>query len=138
MSTRFNIKRLDGNGVQNHGDSKQVGFEQLVPCVKTGVHGLNVQKRVWFKVKLQGSQEYREGDIIQDSNDDVERVYLGAKVDANIMENRVPIKRVQREARKRRQDAVSRIRNTGKRGNAGKREETPEKRPLKKWKRFFN
>ncbi|GJX24295.1 hypothetical protein Tco_0228740 [Tanacetum coccineum] len=39
MNTRLNIKKLDKNIVQKHGGSKQVGFKQLGPCVKTGVHG---------------------------------------------------------------------------------------------------
>ncbi|GJS10589.1 hypothetical protein Tco_0367385 [Tanacetum coccineum] len=39
MNTRLNIEKLDGNIVKNHGGSKQVGFKQLGPGVKTGVHG---------------------------------------------------------------------------------------------------
>ncbi|GJZ61920.1 zinc finger, CCHC-type containing protein [Tanacetum coccineum] len=35
---RFNIENLNGIIVQNHGGSKQVGFKQLGPGVKTGVH----------------------------------------------------------------------------------------------------
>ncbi|GJX40847.1 hypothetical protein Tco_0255837 [Tanacetum coccineum] len=37
MNTRLNIKKLDGNIVQKHGGSKQVGFKQLGPGVETGV-----------------------------------------------------------------------------------------------------
>nr|GFA51348.1 zinc finger, CCHC-type [Tanacetum cinerariifolium] len=42
MNTRLNIENLDGNIVQRHGGSKQVGFKQLGPrstqqCVKSGV-----------------------------------------------------------------------------------------------------
>ncbi|GKF56385.1 hypothetical protein Tco_0166725, partial [Tanacetum coccineum] len=33
---------------------KQVGFKQLGPGVETGVHGVQVEKHVWFKVELQG------------------------------------------------------------------------------------
>ncbi|GJY79110.1 hypothetical protein Tco_0484911 [Tanacetum coccineum] len=60
--TRFDIKKLDGNIIQNHGGSKQVGFKQLGtkqvvfkqlghkqvgfkqlgPGVETGVHGVQV------------------------------------------------------------------------------------------------
>ncbi|GKC47107.1 zinc finger, CCHC-type containing protein [Tanacetum coccineum] len=107
-------------GVQKHRDSKQVGFKQhgfkqvgfkqLGPCVKTGVHGVQVDKRVWFKVELQGAQGNREDDVFQVSNDDAtmaqrrledkqleekintdclvkeqEKVPLGIKVGANIM-----------------------------------------------------
>ncbi|GJY77526.1 hypothetical protein Tco_0483327 [Tanacetum coccineum] len=49
MNTRLNIKKLDGNIVQKHGGSKQVGFKQLGPGVKTGVHGVHDEKRVWFE-----------------------------------------------------------------------------------------
>ncbi|GKF18833.1 hypothetical protein Tco_0063751, partial [Tanacetum coccineum] len=52
-------------GVQKHGGSKQVGlkqlgskqvgFKQLGPGVETGFHGVQDEKRVWFKVELQGS-----------------------------------------------------------------------------------
>ncbi|GKA61088.1 hypothetical protein Tco_0760495 [Tanacetum coccineum] len=60
MNTRLNIKKLDGNIVQKHGGSKQVGFKQLGPGVETGVHGVNDEKRIWFEVELQGAQRDRE------------------------------------------------------------------------------
>ncbi|GJR01893.1 hypothetical protein Tco_0524877 [Tanacetum coccineum] len=41
MNTRLNIEKLDGNIVQKHGGSKQVGFKQLGPGVETGVHGVS-------------------------------------------------------------------------------------------------
>nr|GEV13607.1 zinc finger, CCHC-type [Tanacetum cinerariifolium] len=73
-------------GVQNHGDSKQigfkqlgskqVGFKQLGPCVEIGVHGVQIEKRVWLEVKLQGAQ----GD-----HEDEDKVHLGIKVWTNIM-----------------------------------------------------
>nr|GEW83901.1 cytochrome P450 CYP82D47-like [Tanacetum cinerariifolium] len=44
MNTKLNIKKLDGNIVQKHGGSKQVGFKQLGPRVKTGVHGVHDEK----------------------------------------------------------------------------------------------
>ncbi|GKD44413.1 hypothetical protein Tco_1269058 [Tanacetum coccineum] len=89
---------------------KQVGFKQLGLGVKTGVHGVRDEKRVWFKVELQGAQEDREAEVFQVSNDDdavakrrledkqieekknteclvkeQEKVHLGMKVGANIM-----------------------------------------------------
>ncbi|GKA26872.1 hypothetical protein Tco_0712981 [Tanacetum coccineum] len=70
MNTRLNIKKLDGNIVQKHGGSKQVGFKQLSPGVETRVHGVHDEKRVWFEVKLQGAQGDREAEVFQVSNDD--------------------------------------------------------------------
>ncbi|GJY43571.1 hypothetical protein Tco_0431784 [Tanacetum coccineum] len=70
MNTRINIEKLDGNIVQKHGGSKQVGFKQLGPGVKTGVHGVHDEKRVWFEVKLQGAQGDHEAEVFQVSNDD--------------------------------------------------------------------
>ncbi|GJY69452.1 hypothetical protein Tco_0472434, partial [Tanacetum coccineum] len=89
---------------------KQVGSKQLGLGVKTGVHGVQVDKRVWFEEELQGAQGNREAEVFQDSNDDVvvaqrrledkqpqektnmdclvkeqEKVHLGIKVGANIM-----------------------------------------------------
>ncbi|GJR85552.1 hypothetical protein Tco_0209563 [Tanacetum coccineum] len=96
--TRFDIEKLDGNIVQNHG----------------GVHGVQIERRVWFEVELQGAQENRESKV-RDSNDDdavgqrrledkqledktnidclvneKEKVYLGINVGANIMVTEVP------------------------------------------------
>ena len=48
---------------------KQVGFKQLGPGVKTGVHGVQVDERVWFEVELQGAQGNREAEVVQVSND---------------------------------------------------------------------
>ncbi|GJX30370.1 hypothetical protein Tco_0238449 [Tanacetum coccineum] len=67
---RLNIEKLDGNIVQKHGGSKQVGFKQLGPGVETGVHGVHDEKRVWFEVELQGAQGDREAEVFQVSNDD--------------------------------------------------------------------
>ncbi|GKF97789.1 hypothetical protein Tco_0293610, partial [Tanacetum coccineum] len=50
---------------------KQVGFKQLGPGVETGVYGVQVDKRVWFEVELQGAQGNREAEVFQVSNDDV-------------------------------------------------------------------
>ena len=112
-------------GVQKHGGSKQVGFKQLGhkqvgfkqlgPGVKGGVHGVQVDERVWFEVELQGAQGNREAEVIQDSNDDAvvarrklefkqleektntdclvkeqEKVHLGIKVGADITVTGVP------------------------------------------------
>ncbi|GJZ68967.1 hypothetical protein Tco_0632517 [Tanacetum coccineum] len=122
-------------GVQKHGGSKQVGlkqlgskqvgfkqlgykqvgFKQLGPGVKTGVHGVQVEKCVWFAVELQGAQGDRETMVFQVSNDDAAvaqrrlkdkqleektitdclvkeqgKVHLGIKVGANITVTGVP------------------------------------------------
>ncbi|GJS97670.1 hypothetical protein Tco_0804638 [Tanacetum coccineum] len=68
MNTRLNIEKLDGNIVQKHGGSKQVGFKQLGPGVETGVHGVHDEKRVWFEVELQGAQGDREAEVFQVNN----------------------------------------------------------------------
>nr|GFA43635.1 zinc finger, CCHC-type [Tanacetum cinerariifolium] len=70
MNTRLNIKKLDGNIVQKHRGSKQVGSKQLGPGVETGVHKVHDEKRVWFKVELQGPQGDRKAEAFQVSNDD--------------------------------------------------------------------
>nr|GEX87595.1 retrovirus-related Pol polyprotein from transposon TNT 1-94 [Tanacetum cinerariifolium] len=49
---------------------KQVGFKQLGPGMETGVHEVQVEKRVWFEVELQGAQENREAKVFQVINDD--------------------------------------------------------------------
>ncbi|GKC71154.1 hypothetical protein Tco_1117037 [Tanacetum coccineum] len=135
MNTRLNIKKLDENIVQKHGGSKQVGlkqlsskqvgfkqlghrqvgFKQLDPGVKTGFHGVQDEKRVWFEVELQGAQGDREAVVFQVSNDDTavaqrrlrdkqpeektnmdclvkerENVHLGIKLGANITVTGVP------------------------------------------------
>nr|GEW17102.1 hypothetical protein [Tanacetum cinerariifolium] len=41
MNTRLNLKKLDGNIVQKHGGSKQLGFKPFGPGVETGVHGVS-------------------------------------------------------------------------------------------------
>ncbi|GJT17173.1 hypothetical protein Tco_0875879 [Tanacetum coccineum] len=70
MNTRLNIKKLDGNILQKHGGSKQVGFKQLGPCVEIRVHGEHDEKCVWFEVELQGAQGDHEAEVFQVSNDD--------------------------------------------------------------------
>nr|GEV98416.1 retrovirus-related Pol polyprotein from transposon TNT 1-94 [Tanacetum cinerariifolium] len=49
----LNIEKLDGNIIQKHRGSKQVGFKKLGPSVQTGVHRVHHEKRVWFEVELQ-------------------------------------------------------------------------------------
>ncbi|GJX16746.1 hypothetical protein Tco_0217578 [Tanacetum coccineum] len=91
LTTRVDIEKLDGNIVQNHGASKQVGlkqlgskqvgfkqlgvkqvgFKQLGSGVEIGVHGVQDKKRVWFEVELQGAQGNREAEVFQVSNNDV-------------------------------------------------------------------
>ncbi|GJY45037.1 hypothetical protein Tco_0433250 [Tanacetum coccineum] len=80
--TRFNIEKLDGNIVQNHRGSIQVGlkqlgskqvgfkqlghkqvwFKQLGPGVERGVHEVQDEKGVWFEVELHGAQGDREAE----------------------------------------------------------------------------
>ncbi|GJY77246.1 hypothetical protein Tco_0482362 [Tanacetum coccineum] len=62
---KLNIEKLDGNIVQKHGGSKQVGFKQLGPSVETGVHGVHDKNRVWFEVELQGAQGSRKAEVFQ-------------------------------------------------------------------------
>ncbi|GJS38000.1 hypothetical protein Tco_0536382 [Tanacetum coccineum] len=49
---------------------KQVGFKQLGPGVETGVHEVQDEKRVWFKVELQGAQGDHKAEVFQVNNDD--------------------------------------------------------------------
>ncbi|GJZ60935.1 hypothetical protein Tco_0617072 [Tanacetum coccineum] len=94
---------------------EQVGFKQLGLGVKTGVHGVQDEKRIWFEVELQGAQKNHKADVFQVSNDDAtvaqrwledkqpeekthtdclvkeqEKVHLGIKVGANIKVIGVP------------------------------------------------
>ncbi|GKF77385.1 hypothetical protein Tco_0229855, partial [Tanacetum coccineum] len=39
---------------------KQVGFKQLGSGIETRVYGVQIDKRVWFEVELQGAQGDRE------------------------------------------------------------------------------
>nr|GEX86125.1 hypothetical protein [Tanacetum cinerariifolium] len=64
-SLMLNIKKLDGNIVQKHEGSKQVGFKQLGPGVETGVHEVHDEKRVCFEVELRGAQRDREAEVFQ-------------------------------------------------------------------------
>nr|GFA12341.1 zinc finger, CCHC-type [Tanacetum cinerariifolium] len=62
MNTRLNIKKLDGNIIQKHEGSKQVGFKQLGPSVKIGVHEVHDEKHVWFEVEMHGAQGDHEAE----------------------------------------------------------------------------
>ncbi|GKB45592.1 hypothetical protein Tco_0896345 [Tanacetum coccineum] len=62
---------------------KQVGFKQLGPGVETRVHGVHVEKRVWFEVELHGAQGDRKAE-------EQKKVHLGIKVGENITVTGVP------------------------------------------------
>ncbi|GKF08853.1 hypothetical protein Tco_0043077 [Tanacetum coccineum] len=66
MNTRLNIEKLNGNIVQKHGGSKQVGFKQLGPGVETRLHGVQNEKRVWLRWNCRD----HEAEVFQVSNDD--------------------------------------------------------------------
>ncbi|GJU94763.1 hypothetical protein Tco_1319519 [Tanacetum coccineum] len=48
----------------------KVGVKQLGPGVETGIHEVHDEKRVLFKVELQGAHGDREAEVFQVSNDD--------------------------------------------------------------------
>ncbi|GJW67514.1 hypothetical protein Tco_0121938 [Tanacetum coccineum] len=50
---------------------KKFGFKQRGPGAETGVQGVQVDKRVWFEVKLKGAQGSHEGEVFQVSNNDI-------------------------------------------------------------------
>ncbi|GJW06821.1 hypothetical protein Tco_1569244 [Tanacetum coccineum] len=56
MNTRLNIEKLDGNIVQKHGGSKQVGFKQLGPGVETGVHEVSNNDTAVAQRRLEDKQ----------------------------------------------------------------------------------
>ncbi|GJY93251.1 hypothetical protein Tco_0509033 [Tanacetum coccineum] len=56
MYTRLNIEKLDGNIVQKHRGSKQVGFKQLGPGVETGVHGVSNDDTTMAQRRLEDKQ----------------------------------------------------------------------------------
>ncbi|GKC03801.1 hypothetical protein Tco_0995411 [Tanacetum coccineum] len=70
-SKQVGLKQLGSKQVgYKHLGHKQVGFKQLGPGVDTGVHGVQVEKCVWFEVELHGAQGDREAEVFQVSNDD--------------------------------------------------------------------
>ncbi|PWA96018.1 zinc finger, CCHC-type [Artemisia annua] len=106
-------------GVQKHGGSKQVGFKQLGhkqvgfkqlghkqvgfkqlgPGVKTGVHGVQVDERVWFEVSNDDAavaqRKLEDKQLEEKTNTDClvkeqEKVDLGIKVGADITVTGVP------------------------------------------------
>ncbi|GJV46651.1 hypothetical protein Tco_1431187 [Tanacetum coccineum] len=56
MNTRLNIEKLDGNIVQRHGGSKQVGFNQLGPGIEIGVHGVSNDDTIVAQRRLEDKQ----------------------------------------------------------------------------------
>nr|GEW85755.1 retrovirus-related Pol polyprotein from transposon TNT 1-94 [Tanacetum cinerariifolium] len=48
---------------------KQVGFKQLGPSFKAGVHGVHVDKCVWFEEELPEAQGNHEAQVFQNSKD---------------------------------------------------------------------
>nr|GEY67097.1 zinc finger, CCHC-type [Tanacetum cinerariifolium] len=65
---------------------KQVRFKQIGPGVETRLYGVQVDKRVWFEVELQGAQGNHKAEVFQEQ----EKVHLDIKVRANIMVTGVP------------------------------------------------
>ncbi|GKC74978.1 hypothetical protein Tco_1125752 [Tanacetum coccineum] len=93
MNTRLNIEKLDGNIVQKHGGSKQVGFKQLgskqVGFKQLGHKqvsnddGAVAQRRLGDK---QPEEKTNTDFLVKEQ----EKVHLGIKVGANIMVTGVP------------------------------------------------
>ncbi|GJR88466.1 hypothetical protein Tco_0212477 [Tanacetum coccineum] len=92
MNTRLNIKKLDGNIVQKHGSSKQVGFKQLghkqVGFKQLGPDVSNDDTAVAQR-RLEDKQpeEKTNTDCLVKKQ---EKVHLGIKVGANITVPGVP------------------------------------------------
>ncbi|GJT62510.1 hypothetical protein Tco_1006043 [Tanacetum coccineum] len=84
MNTRLNIEKLDGNIVQNHGCSKQIGFKQLG------------YKQVGFKQLGPVAQSRLEDKQPEEKTNtdylvkEQEKVHLGIKVGANNTVTGVP------------------------------------------------
>ncbi|GJY99523.1 hypothetical protein Tco_0516953 [Tanacetum coccineum] len=57
VQNQFDSSKLGSKQVGFKLGHKQVGFKKLGP---SGVHGVHIDKRVWFEVELQGSQENRK------------------------------------------------------------------------------
>ncbi|GKB20472.1 hypothetical protein Tco_0854395 [Tanacetum coccineum] len=98
MNTRLNIEKPNGNIVQKHGGSKQVGFKQLGPSVETGVHGVHDEKRVWFEVESQGAQGDCEAEVFQSglskvfwAEDTTRSIYLVNRSLSSAIEFKKPI-----------------------------------------------
>nr|GEX31918.1 zinc finger, CCHC-type [Tanacetum cinerariifolium] len=69
MNTRLNIEKLDGNIVQRHGGSKQVGFKQLGLGVKTGVHGVHDEKLAQRRLEDKQPEEKTNTDCLVKEQD---------------------------------------------------------------------
>nr|GEX01682.1 zinc finger, CCHC-type [Tanacetum cinerariifolium] len=107
LITRFDIEKLDGNIVQKHGGSKQVGltklgskqvgfkqlgvkqvgFKKLGHVVKTGVHGIQDKKLAQIRLEDKQLKENTNTDCLVKEQ---EKVHHGIKVRANIKVTRVP------------------------------------------------
>ncbi|GJY95093.1 hypothetical protein Tco_0511454 [Tanacetum coccineum] len=96
--TRFDIEKLDGNIIQNHGGSKQVGFKQLGhkqvgfkqlgTIFETGFHGVLV-------MYVRAQRQLEDKQLEERTNTDnlvkeQEKVHLGIKVRADITITGVP------------------------------------------------
>nr|GEX86523.1 chitinase 2-like [Tanacetum cinerariifolium] len=62
--SRLNIEKLDGNIVQKHGSSKQVGFKQLGHGVETGVHGIHDAKLAQRRLEDKQPEEKTNTDCL--------------------------------------------------------------------------
>nr|GFA46782.1 zinc finger, CCHC-type [Tanacetum cinerariifolium] len=69
MNTRLNIEKLDGNIVQRHGGSKQVGFKQHGLGVKTGVHGVHDEKLAQRRLEDKQPEEKTNTDCLVKEQD---------------------------------------------------------------------
>ncbi|GKC08198.1 hypothetical protein Tco_0999808, partial [Tanacetum coccineum] len=86
---RLNIEKLDGNIVQKHEGSKQVGFKQLGPGVETGVHEVSNDDTVVAQRRLEDKQP-EENTSTNCLVKEQEKVHHGADVGAVIMKTGVP------------------------------------------------
>ncbi|GJW41618.1 hypothetical protein Tco_0067463 [Tanacetum coccineum] len=107
LITRFDIKKLDGNIIQNHGGSKQgglkqlgskqvgfkqlgrkqVGFKQLGHGVETGFHRVQDEKLAQRRLEDKQPEEKTNTDCLVKER---EKVHLGIKMGANITITEVP------------------------------------------------
>ncbi|GJX11072.1 hypothetical protein Tco_0200931 [Tanacetum coccineum] len=93
MNTRLNIEKIDGNIVQKHGSSKQIGFKQLahkqVRDRKAEVFQVSNDDTAVAQRRLEDKQpeEKTNTDCLVKER---EKVHLGIKVGANITVTGVP------------------------------------------------
>ncbi|GKC49501.1 hypothetical protein Tco_1072246 [Tanacetum coccineum] len=99
INTRLNIEKLDGNIVQKHGCSKQVGFKKLGPSVEIGFHGVQDEKLAQRRLEDKQPEEKTNTDCLVKER---EKVHLCIKVGANITVpgwKRISKKRTKNEAK---------------------------------------